>query len=617
MANTNILIKRSIGSSAPGSLKAGELAYSYNSNTAFIGSPTGDGVVKIGGQRYTDIIDAASESAVNGTLVKRDSTGNVYANYIIGNVIGTIEGSSNSAVYLSNPRNFSLSGGDITAANVSFNGSADVTLNASLNDIAGLTAGSVGSSTSIPVITYGANGRILGVSSESISTSFNLYGDSGVTAVGGGDSLEIVGVNGIVTSAGAGPSLEITTDDTVLRSNTSLGGNQTQIIDSNIQVNGNLYITGTTVTTDTTTLNVADPLIYLASDNYSADLVDIGFAGNYYDGSHQRHTGVYRHAGNKKFYVFDNYEPEPDYNVIDPTHNSFRVANLVANITSSRVFGLTQAIDVADGGTGVTAFNTGRILVGDGTNGLKELANTNTAGTYGSASLIPVITTDEYGRVSSVSNTSVAISTSAITSGTLGVARGGTGATTFTEGQILVGDGTNGLKQIANVSSFDTSIASNYTVNNLTVDTYGRVTSYSTQQISGLTVAQGGTGASSFSAGRLVVGDGTGALQSLSNTVFVATGSGASNNTVSSVTVDAYGRVTAATYSAISGLTVAQGGTGLSTITTNGITFGNGTGNLGVTAAAGTSDQTWSNQILTVNNAGVPVWSSALDGGTF
>jgi len=36
-----------------------------------------------------------------------------------------------------------------------------------------------------------------------------------------------------------------------------------------------------------------------------------------------------------------------------------------------------------------------------------------------------------------------------------------------------------------------------------------------------------------------------------------------------------------------------------------------------VTAAAGSSDQTWSNQILTVTNSGVPVWTSALDGGTF
>jgi hypothetical protein len=38
---------------------------------------------------------------------------------------------------------------------------------------------------------------------------------------------------------------------------------------------------------------------------------------------------------------------------------------------------------------------------------------------------------------------------------------------------------------------------------------------------------------------------------------------------------------------------------------------------MGVTAAAGTADQTWSNQVLTTTNAGVPVWTTALDGGTF
>jgi len=64
-------------------------------------------------------------------------------------------------------------------------------------------------------------------------------------------------------------------------------------------------------------------------------------------------------------------------------------------------------------------------------------------------------------------------------------------------------------------------------------------------------------------------------------------------------------------------LVVANGGTGLSTITQNGITFGNGTGNLGVTAAAGASDQGFSNQILTVNASGTPVWTNNLDGGTF
>ena len=132
-----------------------------------------------------------------------------------------------------------------------------------------------------------------------------------------------------------------------------------------------------------------------------------------------------------------------------------------------------------------------------------------------------------------------------------------------------------------------------------------------------LQVDQGGTGQSSFTSGQLIVGNGSGALQSIANSSFTATGSAAANKTITSVTVDAYGRLTAATFADISGLTVTQGGTGASSFTTSGIVYGNGTGALQVTSAAGTSDQTWSNQILTTTNAGVPVWTTTLDGGQF
>jgi len=115
----------------------------------------------------------------------------------------------------------------------------------------------------------------------------------------------------------------------------------------------------------------------------------------------------------------------------------------------------------------------------------------------------------------------------------------------------------------------------------------------------------------------MLVGNGNGAIQAIANVTYALTGTLGAAKTITSLTVDEYGRVSAATASDISGLTVTQGGTGASTFTTNGIVFGSGTSAMGVTAAAGTSDQTWSNQILTVTNAGVPVWSSALDGGQF
>ena len=545
MANTNILIKRSTTTGRPSSLLAGEFAYSYSSNTLFFGSPTGNGVVNVGGVYYTQTLDAATTANTATTLVKRDANG-AFA--------GRLTGIADKADILTNARNFSISGTDITASTQSFDGSSAIVLNAALNAVPGLTAGSVGSTTQIPVITYGANGRILGVTTAAISTSFTIAADSGASqTISGGDTLTLVGGAGITSTASATDVVTFDVDSTVVRANTPV---TLQTIDGNVTITGNLNVQGTQTTFNTQTLNIADPLIYLASNNYSSDLVDIGFAANYFDGTNERHTGVFRNAGNRQYYVFDNYLPEiSGNNEIDVANTSFRLAtlnaNLIATIATVGDLTLTNALPVASGGTGKNTFTSGQLIIGSGTNGLTQIANSSVAvgQSFGSASVVPVFQTDVYGRVSSVSNTSIAIDASAVTSGTLPIARGGTNGTAFTNNQITYFDGSK--------------------------------------------------------------------IASLANTTYTQTGTLTSNNTITAITVDGFGRFTAATVGAISGLTVAQGGTGLSTITTNGITYGNGTGAVGVTAVAGGADQTWSNQILTVTNAGVPVWSSALDGGQF
>jgi len=367
----------------------------------------------------------------------------------------------------------------------------------------------------------------------------------------------------------------------------------------------------------------------LAGNNYTTDAVDIGFVGHYNDGANA-HTGIIRHAGTKEYYIFDNYQIEPDSNVIDIANNTFRVATLNANLKSdlavietlnvatinSTSANLTSllldtALTVPNGGTGATSFTNGSIVVGSGTGALTTLANTTftATGSGAQSKTITSVTVDDYGRFTAATFQDI--------SG-LTVSQGGTGTNTFTAGRMLVGDGTNSIKSLANVSyTLTGTLGSTKTITSLTVDDYGRVTAATAADISGLTVTQGGTGASSFTNGAILVGSGSGALTTLANTTFTTTGSSGQNKTITSVTVDGYGRFTDVTYSDISGLTVTQGGTGVSTFTTNGITYGNGTGAMQVTAAAGTSDQTWSNQILTTTNAGVPVWSTALDGGQF
>ena len=591
MANTNILIKRSTTTGVPVSLQAGELEYSYLSNTIFIGTPGGNGVVNVGGQYYTSQVDAATSSNTATTLVKRDANGQFS---------GRLDGIAGKADVITNARNFSISGGDITATAQSFDGSAAVTLSASLNAVPSLGAGTYGSQTQIPVIQVAANGRVMNVTTSTISTTLSTSADSGTGSVNLlNDTLNFVGAEGITTSDSSN-TVTFNVDNTVVRSNAFTGGTQT--INTNLTigsgkdltVTGNLIVTGNVVSENVTQFAIQDPLLVLGIGNYFSDTKDIGFAAHYNDGSNA-HTGLIRDSNaSKEYYFFEGYIPDLDannnVNITDPSfrksnvHVNYLKGNVIANTVSTdtitttgnvtiggnlvvtgdividdlqvdtitaNTLTLTNALTVPNGGTGKTSFNTGQIVIGSGVNGLTQIANSSVAvnQTFGSASAVAAFETDVYGRVVAVTNTSISIDASQITSGTLPYTRGGTGSTTYTTGGLLI------------------------------------------------------AGASGF--------------ESLANTTYTLTGALASNNTITSITVDAYGRFTAATGAAIAGLTVGQGGTGLSTITQNGITYGNGTGNLGVTAAAGGADQTWSNQILTVTNAGVPVWTTALDGGQF
>lgn len=644
ISNTNILIKRSISTGKPTSLKSGEFAYSYLSNTLFFGTPSGDGVVNIGGQYYTSTLDAATNANTVSTLVKRNENGAFS---------GRLYGNANTSTVLETARDFSISGGDITATTQSFDGSASIVLGASLNTVAGLSAGVYGGTTAIPVVTVAANGRVMSISNTSISTSFNLYGDSGVTVVSGGDSLTLSGGQGISSSAGVGPNVTFDVDDTVVRSNGFTGGTQT--INTNLTigsgkdltVSGNLIVTGNVTSQNVQQLAVNDPLIVLGIGNYVSDTLDIGFAAHYNDGSNA-HTGLIRDSVTKEYHFFQGYTPDIDANNnIDLSDASYREANVSASYFKGNLIATTVATNK---------------VFGNNTTGFLNLYPSETYDTTGDRYVVLDATAPDHihvraggaidssnaqlyfgGEVNNIqiddTNKSVYIRANNNTwtfnnNGTtalpvqLAVPYGGTGKTSFTSGQLLVGDGSGALQSLSNAAPptiVGTLTAAN-TITTLTFDDYGRVTTIdseaiaiSTSQITSgtLGVTRGGTGQSSFTTGAILIGNSSGSLQELANSSFTPTGSGATNNTITSVSVDAYGRFTAATFSAISGLTVGQGGTGVNSFTTNGITYGNGSGAMQVTAAAGDADQSWSNQILTVTNAGTPIWTTALDGGTF
>lgn len=98
---------------------------------------------------------------------------------------------------------------------------------------------------------------------------------------------------------------------------------------SDVLVEGDLTVNGNTFTVNTTTLSVTDNMIYLNS-NSNVTNPDIGFAGNYNDGTYA-HTGIFRDETDGYWKVFDSYTPEPDANAyIDTSHPTFNLADMRA-----------------------------------------------------------------------------------------------------------------------------------------------------------------------------------------------------------------------------------------------------------------------------------------------
>ena len=114
----------------------------------------------------------------------------------------------------------------------------------------------------------------------------------------------------------------VTYQANVTANNVSLNGN--------MQIDGNLTVSGNTVSINVTNLSVEDNMIYLNANNTVSN-PDLGFAGNYNDGSY-RHAGVFRDATDGVWKFFHEYVPEPDASAyIDTANNTFALANVQAN----------------------------------------------------------------------------------------------------------------------------------------------------------------------------------------------------------------------------------------------------------------------------------------------
>ena len=105
-------------------------------------------------------------------------------------------------------------------------------------------------------------------------------------------------------------------------------------VSGNVIITGNLTVQGTLTSVNTEVLSVTDSLIELANNNTS-DTLDIGFYGNYSNGTSNLFTGLVRSDSDKVYYLFDTLTEHPTNTSINFANT--RISTLSVNVVSNSV----------------------------------------------------------------------------------------------------------------------------------------------------------------------------------------------------------------------------------------------------------------------------------------
>jgi len=116
----------------------------------------------------------------------------------------------------------------------------------------------------------------------------------------------------------------------------------------NVTIGGNLQVNGTTVTVNSTDLNVTDNMIYMNAGESSGSptaSIDVGWAANVNDQGTYYHVGLFRDATDETFKVYHQYTPEPDAAVqINTGHASFALAPFAASTLTGKYLGFDSDV---------------------------------------------------------------------------------------------------------------------------------------------------------------------------------------------------------------------------------------------------------------------------------
>ena len=249
-----------------------------------------------------------ANSAAAGTFTTINASGT-----ITGDVTGDVTGNADTATTLANARTITIDG-DVDATATAFDGSQNITLTTTL-DNTGVSAGTVGSSTAIPVITVDAKGRITAASTASISSALTIAADSGSndTVTVGTDTLTFAGTSNEIETTVTNNQIQIgLPDDVTVGGDLTVSGtlnsdditSSTVTITGDAVVSGTLTVNGTTTTVNSTTVQVDDPIFEIGDPAISSDdNLDRGIKFNWHDGSSAK-KGFFGYDDSASEFVF-------------------------------------------------------------------------------------------------------------------------------------------------------------------------------------------------------------------------------------------------------------------------------------------------------------------------
>lgn len=420
MANTVIQLKYSTVTATPSSLNVAEPAYSYSSNTLFIGSPTGTGSIAIGGKFYLD------QQANIFNLVN--------AAFTTANAAGTSTFAQDA---------YNKANGAFESANVST--AVNLTQNNSI--AAAFTKAN----------TVGDTATSAFIQANAAFVKANTVGDTATAA--------FLRANNSI-SANAGGTI---TGDLVVTGNLTISGQTTYANTTAVQLGDNIITLNADIPTSLAPSENAGIEINRGSALANASLLWIESAGKWQANSGSS-TGAYflaNEAAATSAGIYANGAFTQANTAVSNALSASNYANGAFTAANSAIT-LSAATDLTQNNSIAAVFSLA--------NGTAIIANTDvtnvniTSADYGNGSGVASFKVAANGRIISANTTSIAIGASQITSGTLDVQRGGTGVGTHTLNGVLLGQGTSALQTAS--SSTEGHVL---TINNSGVPTFSHL----------------------------------------------------------------------------------------------------------------------------------------------